>query len=152
MFRENEGDFAIPQEMLGELFSKIICDVLENDPEILLMKEQLREFREKENENFFNGEFSKIKNLYPDEPAKDISDFGEDFINLISTQKVDPIVAYEAVRLAKIKTSKTPPSMGSINPKNDSHQDFFTKDQVANMSQKEVKRYFDVIEKSMRKW
>lgn len=153
--QENENlavDNPQGENGLENLISKITNDILENDPEIVAMKEQLKMFQQKDIEGSVQKDFEKIKNLYPDEKAENILDLGDDFMNMIFEKTIDPIVAYEACRLAKTKKENPPPSMGAICDNNNSDQLYFSKEQVAGMTQREVKKHFEKIKKSMKKW
>lgn len=86
-----------------------------------------------------------------DPTVKSLEDLGQTYLELIA-KGVGAEDAYWAVQAKKAKEKITPPEMpGKVNTI-PAEKDFYTRDEVANMSQAEISRNFDKIRASMTKW
>lgn len=86
-----------------------------------------------------------------DPEVKSLKDLGETFLNLISAG-LSAEDAYYASKSKKEREHRTAPEeVGNVNtaPK---EKDFFTKQEVENMSQEQVHKNYEIIRKSMAKW
>lgn len=126
--------------------------IKQTDPEVLGMRAQLEQFQRQQMEETFNRDMAAIKAAYPDEQAKSVMDLGEDFMALMATGQLDAVGAYEAIRRKRNAGRKQPPSMGAVATGGNEPKDYFTKEEVQRMSQAEVKKNLDVINKSMKRW
>ena len=80
-----------------------------------------------------------------------MDELGPQFIAMCAAG-VSPLSAYEALRAEKARNTKQPPSMGDVRPAGSKDKDFYTRDEVARMSQAEVSKNYETIKKSMTKW
>lgn len=126
-------------------------EVKRTDPELQAQAEQLERYRQRERENVFANDLKAIRKAYPDEKAKRIEELGPQFIAMCASG-VSPLAAYEALRAEKARNTKQPPSMGDVRPAGSKDKDFYTRDEVARMSQAEVSKHYETIKKSMTKW
>lgn len=126
--------------------------IKQTDPEVLGMRAQLEQFQRRQMEETFSRDMAAIKTAYPDEQAKSVMDLGEDFMALMATGQLDAVGAYEAIRRKRNAGRKQPPSMGAVATGGNEPKDYFTKEEVQRMSQAEVKKNLDVINKSMKRW
>lgn len=92
-----------------------------------------------------------IRAKFPEEKAKSVEELGEKFIALMATGKFDAVEAYEMTRPKEAKPSldpKRPKETG----KGGVEKDYISPSEARNMSRAEIKKYFDVIDKSREKW
>ena len=86
-----------------------------------------------------------------DPNVKSLDELGQTYLDYIS-QGLSGKQAYYAAKAQEAMEKTVPPKApGKVN-QNAEPQDFYTKEQVAAMSQKEVHDNYDVIRKSMAKW
>lgn len=108
--------------------------------------------KEQESKAVFTRDLAAIKEKYPDVVAKEVSDLGSDFIKLMQTGVVSAVEAYELTHKVETKPTKKTASTGSTESVGGGVKDFFTSEEVDNMSREEIRKNFDVIERSMTKW
>lgn len=101
--------------------------------------------KQKEAKRTFAADLAEIQKL--DKGVKALQDLGDDFIKMRAAG-VSNLVAYNAVKSANPK----PPSTGDLNTTTTKEKDFFTREEVAAMSQSEVDKNYDTIRKSQSKW
>lgn len=92
-------------------------------------------------------DLAEIKAAFPDASINDVEELGEKFFQY-RTMDIDAVTAYEALNMKK---SKPPKSMGKVKTA-PPQKDTFTQEEVARMSEDEVKANFEKIRKSMSKW
>ena len=99
------------------------------------------------NKMLINADIEKIKAKYPD--IEVFEDLPDGFVDIMATGKIkDPVLAYEMLMPKK----ETPVSTGSVKGKETIEKEFFTRDEVKNMSRAEVKKNYDKIIASQKKW
>ena len=108
--------------------------------------------RQQQYEAVFAEDLAAIKQLYPDEKAKDIRDLGDEFMAMMASGQVDAVSAYEAIRARKNRTNPKPPSTGGLGSNGGKKPAYFTKEQVDAMSDAEIDKNYDAIRKSMMRW
>ena len=113
--------------------------------------EQLRRYQQREMQAVFDGDLKAIRSAYPDERANSVDELGPQFIAMCAAG-VSPLSAYEALRAEQARSVRQPPSMGDVRPAGSKDKDFYTRDEVARMSQAEVSKHYETIKKSMTKW
>ncbi len=111
-----------------------------------LAKQEAEYFRNREVERLMREDLSKVQKLDP--KIKSLNELGEPFFRMISSG-VDAETAYHAIK-ATLKPNN--PSSGDINTTTTPEKEFYTKEEVAKMSQSEVEKNYDKIRKSMNKW
>lgn len=126
--------------------------IKETDPEYRQAMAQAEIARQQQYEAVFAEDLAAIKQLYPDEKAKDIRDLGDEFMAMMASGQVDAVSAYEAIRARKNRTNPKPPSTGGIGGDGGKKPAFFTKEQVDAMSDAEIDKNYDAIRKSMMRW
>ena len=110
---------------------------------------ELEGYRRRERERLFTDDLAQIRAAYPEESARSVSELGPQYL-AICAAGVDPLCAYEAVRSHRDRTAP-PPSTGAFGGK-PTAREFFTRDEVAQMSRSEIHRNFDKIRRSMSHW
>ena len=108
--------------------------------------------RQQQYEAVFAEDLAAIKQLYPDEKAKDIRDLGDEFMAMMASGQVDAVSAYEAIRARKNRTRPKPPRTGGLGSDGGKKPAYFTKEQVDAMSDAEIDKNYDAIRKSMMRW
>lgn len=126
--------------------------IKETDPEYRQAMAQAEAARQQQYEAVFAQDLAAIKQLYPDEKAKDIRDLGDEFMAMMASGQVDAVSAYEAIRARKNRTSPKPPSTGGLGSDGGKKPAYFTKEQVDAMSDAEIDKNYDAIRKSMMRW
>ena len=110
---------------------------------------ELEGYRQRERERLFTDDLAQIRAAHPEESARSVSELGPQYL-AICAAGVDPLCAYEAVRSHRDRTAP-PPSTGAFGGKPPARE-FFTRDEVAQMSRSEIHRNFDKIRRSMSHW
>ena len=110
---------------------------------------ELEGYRRRERERLFTDDLAQIRAAHPEESARSVSELGPQYL-AICAAGVDPLCAYEAVRSHRDRTAP-PPSTGAFGGKPPARE-FFTRDEVAQMSRSEIHRNFDKIRRSMSHW
>lgn len=145
-----ENVLIIPKNKFIDFIEMIRKDFLENDPFILNMQNELDFYKEEKYKNLYDEYLKEIKTSYPDEKAENIFEFGNDYIEMLKSN-INPLIAYEAIRAIKNKAGFQP-TMGEITPSSNGKEAYFTRAQVEKMTPKEVKKYYHIIENSMKNW
>ena len=114
-------------------------------------KERLEEELENvEIERRMAEDLEVIKKIDPS--VKSLLDLDPSFFQMISTGMVSAEQAYYASKqLASKDAVKTPEPVGEVN-QTPAPKDYFTKEEVENMTQEQVKKNYDAIRRSMSKW
>lgn len=148
-----EPDQAV--QMMGGLMDSL----RETDPEYQRLREQaeassqeLAALRQEEYARVLDRDLRAIKRAYPDEKAKSVSELGEEFLHIMASGQVDAVSAYEAVRAHRSRMEPKPPSTGAIGGAASRKDGYYTKDEVAAMTPKQVHEHYDDIRKSMARW
>lgn len=149
--RQRAQAAQLTPEVYKEIEERIREDVKRTDPNIVAQAQELQSYRQAAMQSQFESDIKAIRKAYPDEKAKRIEDLGLDFMRLCASG-ITPIVAYEAVRNEKARTAKPQPSMGDVKTAPAHEKDFYTREEVAAMSQADVSKHFDAIRKSQMKW
>ena len=110
---------------------------------------ELEGYRQRERERLFTDDLAQIRAAHPEESARSVGELGPQYL-AICAAGVDPLCAYEAVRSHRDRTAP-PPSTGAFGGKPPARE-FFTRDEVAQMSRSEIHRNFDKIRRSMSHW
>ena len=124
---------------------------IRNERETLLQQDNLKNerdfYKNQINEIIINQDINKIKSKYPD--IESLKDLPDGFVEIMATGKVkDPIIAYEMLKPQK----EIPVSTGSLKSNDKQEKEYFTKDEVKQMSKEEVHRNYDKIMASQKKW
>ena len=99
------------------------------------------------NKLLINADIEKIKAKYPD--IEVFEDLPDGFVDIMATGKIkDPVLAYEMLMPKK----ETPISTGSVKGKETMEKEFFTRDEVKKMSKADIKKNYDKIIASQKKW
>jgi len=99
------------------------------------------------NKMLISADIEKIKAKYPD--IEVLEDLPDGFVDIMATGKIkDPVLASE-MRMPK---KDTPVSTGSVKGKETIEKEFFTRDEVKNMSRSEIKKNYEKIIASQKKW
>lgn len=124
----------------------------EERAKIEALEEECKTLRARESARVFADDLAEIKKQYPDADIKNIRDLGDDFMRLRASG-VDNLMAYEVVRRRQEMDKKPiPPSTGSVKSTGGAVKEYFTADEVRAMSPAEVKKNYEKIRKSMKKW
>ena len=125
--------------------------LFEQDPRFIEQREMIATLKQREQRHIFDSDLNSIKAEYPDEKASDISQLGDEFMQLCAAG-IKPIAAYDAIRAGKMRTEKQPPSMGDVNGFSGNEKSFYSRDEVERMSPKDVHKNYEKIRKSMASW
>ena len=125
--------------------------LFEQDPRFIEQREMIDTLKQREQRHIFDSDLNSIKAEYPDEKASDISQLGDEFMQLCAAG-IKPIAAYDAIRAGKMRTEKQPPSMGDVNGFSANEKSFYSRDEVERMSPKDVHKNYEKIRKSMASW
>ncbi len=99
------------------------------------------------NEIIINQDINKIKSKYPD--IESLEDLPDGFVEIMATGKVkDPIIAYEMLRPQK----EVPTSTGSLKSNDKQEKEYFTREEVKQMSKEQVHKNYEKIMASQKKW
>ena len=118
----------------------------EATPDVLAELEQLRQ---REMQRQFEDDLAAIKAENPAEEAVSIEELGLDFIHLCASG-IEPLVAYRALYPNRAPATP-PPDIGKVSA-TQATQSFYTKEEVAAMSQEQVLRDLDKVNQSMQFW
>lgn len=95
---------------------------------------------------------SELKILYPECTAESVDEFGLEFAKLLQNG-ISPALAYAAAKsVAEAGNKPLPPEIGAVNNTAAPDREYFTRDEVANMTKEEVHRNWKKIQKSRGKW
>lgn len=165
-----EQEIAQRDEMLGTFFNsenplleakafqegKSVEDL---QAELIWQQEQAKkdgeiaELRAFKAQSTFERDLSAIKKAYPDLTAKSIEDLGDQFVQIMASSRLDPVTAYEVVRAQEERNKITPPpEIGKVNQNSAANKEYYTPEEVKSMSQEEVHKNWEKIEKSRKKW
>lgn len=134
-------------DIYAQILEQAREQVKATDPDYIAAQQRIAELQQHENQITLDGDLKAIKKAFPDEKAKSVVELGADFIRLCANG-VDPVVAYRAVREQK---SPAQPGMGDVKP-TVKEKGYFTRDEVAVMSQDEIKKHYETIKESMETW
>lgn len=126
----------------------------EAEDELEQLRQQIETLQEEranaEAEQMMAEDLKQIQEIDPS--VKSLDDMPQSFFNLIATGKVSGVEAYYAVKAQQDHDAINKPTpAGQVNESNDGNG-FFTRDEVAAMSQEEVSKNYEAIRKSMAKW
>lgn len=134
-------------DIYAQILEQAREQVKATDPDYIAAQQRIAELQQHENQITLDSDLKAIKKAFPDEKAKSVVELGTDFIRLCANG-VDPVVAYRAVREQK---SPAQPGMGDVKP-TVKDKGYFTRDEVAVMSQDEIKKHYETIKASMETW
>lgn len=127
-----------------------IQEAIQKDPEYIRNQQELQVLRERESRRLFEEDLATVRKLNPQEKAQTVQELGPDFIRL-RANGIPTDVAYKATH--EIQPQVEPPKdTGKVNGSQSAAGAYFTPEQVRAMSQAEVNRNLDKIEKSMKHW
>ena len=111
--------------------------------EVRLLKEELRE-------RYFKDDMALLKKAHPEVTAAHPSELGEDFLRLRASG-VDPVVAYEAIRLSEeSKKTPPPPTPGSMKTGGGAEsRDYFTEEELGRLTDKQLDNP-KILEKALK--
>ena len=138
-------------EAFKQLEAQLREQIKATDPEIRAQAEELQRHRQREAQEQFSNDLKAIRKAYPDEKAKSVDELGVEFLKLCASG-IKPLVAYEAIRAEKARSTQNPPSMGDVKPTSSGEKEFFTREEVAAMDQATVSKNYEKIRKSMGTW
>lgn len=127
---------------------------LESSPMKKQLEAENQQLKKTLSERIYKEDMETIQKAYPECAAKSVFELGDDFVRLRAAG-VSPIVAYEAVHGAKMKTTKpAPPSTGSVKSSAPAGRDYFTPDEVDRLTSRQLDdpNVMDKVLKSMAKW
>lgn len=129
---------------------------LEAAPEYVRMQQELEALRAQEQQRTFAEDLAAIKRINPAETAADIMELGDTFARL-RANGIPTEAAYRAIADTRPKPpakqpAAPPPAPGKVAAAPAAAEQLFTREQVLAMSQAEVMRNLDKIEKSERTW
>lgn len=123
--------------------------------EIESLKSRLAQYEPLAVEQFKAGLLAQVKEVYPDESAQSVDEFGEEFARLIAAD-VSPATAYAAVKsVASAKVPPKPPEIGKVGKAGEPEPEFYTAEEVRERIKKDpnfVKKNFEKIRAGMSKW
>ncbi len=124
----------------------------EQSPEMKAAKQLIAQAQVDAQKQLFSADIEAIKAAYPDEKAKDVPELGMEFAKLRAAG-LDPITSYEAVRAKKVREGGVKaPSTGDVKSTKKSDPHYFTSEEVDRMSDAELDKHLDDINRSMKKW
>lgn len=100
-----------------------------------------------------NADLAEIQKLHPE--VKSIDELGQEYLafRFNPMGEMGAEQAYQMMLAYKGNTTpKKPPVVGAVATSTKPETDYFTREEVAAMSQEEVSKNFDLIRKSMTKW
>lgn len=100
-----------------------------------------------------NADLAEIQKLHPE--VKSIDELGQEYLafRFNPMGEMGAEQAYQMMLAYKGNTTpKKPPVVGAVSTNTKPETDYFTREEVAAMSQEEVSKNFDLIRKSMTKW
>lgn len=128
--------------------------LMESDPEIVKLREERDYFYKLQLERIRQDDLNKIKEVYSDVRAKDVSELGEQFAALRASG-VDAVVAYSAITQAnQAQKVKTPPSIGGVSQSSARIKDYYTPEEVDAFTDADYKdpKKMQAVRNSMTKW
>lgn len=131
------------EEALSNMEQKRAFDALQAEKKSL--QEQLEQLQF---DNLRAEDLKAIKKERPDANIGDVLELGDEFFKY-RTMGIDPVTAYDALQLKK---GIPPKSMGKVKTGAPTKTGHFTREEVANMSKKQIHDNFDKIRESMSKW
>ena len=151
-----DGDDKILQaRVLGEQKTEEqVRTEIEAENEIARLQQENEEMQEeiasREAERMMAEDLKAIQAIDPN--IQSLDDLGEDFLNYIASGQLTGVEAYFAAKAKQDAERIVPPEpAGKVTPGSDA-KDFFTREEVEAMSQKEVSENFDTIRRSMSQW
>lgn len=129
----------------------VSVDEIRNEREATIQADNLKNerdfYKNQINELIINQDINRVKSKYPD--IESIEDLPDGFIEIMATGKVkDPIIAYEMLKPQK----EVPLSTGSLKSNNKQEKEYFTKEEVKQMSKEQVHKNYEKIMASQKKW
>ncbi len=130
-----------------------VVEILRVQEEVESIKRENEELKAKEIEReieiAMKEDLTKIQKL--DSSIKNLEELGEDFLTFIGAG-LSAEDAYFACKQKQDKTSYKPPEeVGSLS-QGKGQKDFYTFEEVENMTEEEINKNYDVIMKSQAKW
>ena len=114
---------------------------------------ELLQLRELVAQSTFEKDLSAIKEAYPEIKAKTVDELGPAFLQIMSAGGLDAVTAYEIARAKEERTKRTPPpEIGKVNTGTTPEKGYYTAEEVKAMTQDEVSRHWDKIQKSRARW
>lgn len=105
-------------------------------------------------EKMMADDLSKIKEAYPEIKVKHLDELGDDFFKALNATQ-DPVLAYDVINAKKQRETKpTPPEIGGVNNSSSKEKDFYTPQEVDNLTDKDYNnpKIMEIVRKSMLKW
>lgn len=119
--------------------------------EIEALRRENAGLRQAQFDRVFQEDIRAIKKKHPDLPARTVDDLGPQFAGLRAAG-VEPLVAYEAIRAVSERARlPMPPSMGSVKSEGQVARDYFTKEEIAGMSQSAIEANIDKVNQSLKR-
>lgn len=108
--------------------------------------------QEKATQLQFASDLAEVKAKYPNEKAKSPLEFGEKYIKLMATGEFTSLEAYELSRPKEESPTLNENRAKGTGKNSGIERDYFEQDEVKAMSREEIKKNFEKIENSMKKW
>lgn len=143
---------GVEPEAAQRLVDGVRDTIRETDPVYRQAVAERQAAAQRETEATFARDMAEIKKLYPDEKAKDVRELGDRFMAIMANSDLSAVEAYEVVRKEHARTNPKPPSTGAINTRSEKQGGYYTRDQVAAMSDAEIEKHYEEIRKSMQQW
>ncbi|MEG0178320.1 MAG: hypothetical protein RR573_02600 [Oscillospiraceae bacterium] len=118
----------------------------EKENELNRTAQELEIYKKREAEREFTADLAEIQKLDP--KIKRLEDLGRDFI-ILRANGVANIAAYNAIKESLKPIAK---STGAVGSAATGESEYFTREEVAAMSQREVDKNYEKIRKSQTKW
>lgn len=147
---------GVEPEAAQKLVDGVRETIRQTDPEYRRMAAENAAVRQQQMQQYqqqvFAQDMQQIRALYPDEKAKNVTELGDEFMAMMATGQVDAVSAYEAIRAKHQRTAPKPPSTGQIQAAAGRKGAYYTREQVAAMTDKQIEENYDDIRRSMATW
>lgn len=95
-------------------------------------------------------DLAAIKKYNPKETAESLDDLGPTYAKCISLG-MDALAAYDVVLKERQRSAPPPPSMGDINNNSSDNSDYYTLEQLKQLSPEEVRKNWDKVQRSRKR-
>lgn len=147
---------GVEPETAQKLVDDVRDTIRQTDPEYRRMAAENEAVRRQQMQQYqqqvFAQDMQQIRALYPDEKAKSVTEFGDEFMTMMASGQVDAVSAYEAIRAKRQRTAPKPPSTGKIQATAAKKGAYYTRDEVNAMSDEQIEKNYEDIRRSMAKW
>lgn len=113
------------------------------------LKEEAESMREQLNQITFQKDLEAVKKYNPKETAETVEELGLTFMKA-RAMDIDPVTAYEIAKAEKQRLNPAPPSMGDVNAPEVGESEFYTFEQLKNLSPQEVHNNWEKVQRSRK--